>query len=60
MQSTGKNKINWEANDYGVGDLVISTFATTDDETARRPVMALAGETNKIYIGARLTKASDQ
>ena len=60
MQSAGKNKINREANDYGIDDPVNITCATVDHETTRKPAMTLAKEQIKNHIGACETKASDQ
>ena len=60
MQSAGKNKINREANDYGIDDPVNIASTTTDDETTKKPVMASTEEQIKTHIGARETKASDQ
>ena len=60
MQSVGKNKINREANDYGIGNPVNIGSATVDDKTTRKLAMALAEKQIKTRIGARETKASDQ
>ena len=60
MQSAWKNKINREANDYGIGDPINIAFATADDETTKKPAMELGEKPIKTHIEANETKASDQ